>query len=220
MQNYPTATRRMVMPLTYGPFRRCADVIDGRRDRPIEGPDETPWLQRLRATWGEQDALLLAATAENLSTQVRRLNELAAVCEELERVAAAGDERVAHLPAPDLGVRSPAEAHLSAEAVSTRRHREHAARLVAAQAESTAARAHLRAARSEYATLLAEVEEMWARAVALSDRHRNFYDRRLSTYRRARYRSATPAGLTLLPRPPWAAQPCPWVPSQPVAALS
>ncbi|WP_083406324.1 hypothetical protein [Mycolicibacterium rutilum] len=209
--------RRVPHTRSYGLLLRLADRTAGRTDRrtlstaaPGSG---TALMSRLQATFDENDRSLVVRLREVCEPSARRLREL---LDEADRLSAVIDRQRSALAATtpptaaDLAHRNGGELHLDAEAVSTRRLREHRARVDATNAALESAQRQRNAVLVESVRHTARLVEQFELACTVSEQLRHHYNRRLATYARAA--RLAPGATPSITVPEWTTRPCPWLP--------
>ena len=169
----------------------------------------------MEATRLENDHRLFAEVGDRLRGPVSALDEALGHVLECDARLPELARGVAQIAPADLRAAGGAEKHLSEEAVAMRRGREHRARVQAASAPLSAIKARRQTLVLECLALRSQIAEEFGLAQMVSERMRNFYARRISTYARQLGRGPASAGdldFHLDPAP-WTQQPCPWLPT-------
>jgi hypothetical protein len=218
----PRTTRGVTHTQSYGPLLRIADCVAGWRDRRQTGPNTgsddvivMPYARRLQATFDENDRGALARLQDVCRQPATKLRELVTDVERLTGQitdARCALNQMPTAPTPDeLAVRNGGELHFDARAVAIRRGRDHAARIARARANLVKLLDERNQHQIEYARHAARLVEQFELGRSVSERLRQYYNRRLASYAmHARIRgSAIPA----IDVPSWTTRPCPWLPA-------
>lgn len=218
--------RRVSHTLSYGPFLRISDRLAGWRDGRLSDAEaadaRTPFVERLQATFDENDRRAVAVTQDRCRATVTALREtgdrLAVLNRRLADTVAARGALPAGPSSDELASRNGGELHLDDAAIAVRRRREHTACLGKADALIARLRAEQTDLMGAYARHIAVVTEEYGLLRIGSERMRHYYQRRLATYtRHARLADRIDPRPTIN-APQWISQPCPWLPLDPDAA--
>lgn len=223
-------TRRVTHTRSYGPLLRIADCIAGRQDRRQTGTSTdsdgativTPYARRLQATFDENDRAAFARLQDTCQQPATKLRELLTDLERLTSQINEAQSRLNQLPtAPsteELAARNGGELHLDTHAVATRRRREHNSRLERAQADIAKLLQARNRHRIECAQHAARLTEEFEMGRSISERLRQYYNRRLAAY--ARHARIPGPAIPVIDTPRWTTQPCPWIPANHTQTLA
>jgi hypothetical protein len=224
-QPAPTAsrtTRGVTHTKSYGPFLRIADCVAGWRDRghleantESDGAIVMPYALRLQATFDENDRGALARLQDTCRQPATRLRELITDLERLTVQMSDAQSALNQMPsvptADELTVRNGGELHFDAQAVAVRRGRDHSARLAQANARLTKLADERNRHQVECARHAARLVEEFELARSISERLRQYYNRRLASY--ARHARIPGSAMPTTDAPAWTLRPCPWLPA-------